>query len=197
MKKSSNNFISRTWHFFEIAIAITIITAVIIYLIHPDLHSVVKSASNAYPNEIENKSGFTLFIQYILNNGFKVPLQMFIFALIPIPFLYLINVFYTSLLPGLLYGVAYTLAFQKGFAITIGSMPHFLSETFAFCLFASAVYPINLWIRDKIFHRENNSTFWFEIKLFLKRYILYVLPLIILAAFLETYVADWITNLMI
>ncbi|WP_099974004.1 stage II sporulation protein M [Lactobacillus terrae] len=183
--------------FFEIAIAITIITALAIYLIHPDLHSVVKSASDAIPNEIENKSGFTLFIQYILNNGFKVPLQMFILALIPVPFLYLINIFYTSILPGLLYGVAYTLDFQKGFAITIGSIPHLFAEVFALCLFASAIYPINLWIRNKIFHRENNSTFWFEIKLFLKRYILYVLPLIILAAFLETYVADWITNLMI
>ena len=52
-----------------------------------------------------------------------VPLQMFILALIPIQFLYVINIILTVSLPGILFGIGLQADFIKGFELIIASHP--------------------------------------------------------------------------
>ena len=79
-----------------------------------------------------------------------VPLQMFILSLIPIQFLYVINIISTASLPGILFGIVLQANFKKGFGIIISSIPHFLVEVFAFCLFAAILFELNKGIRIKL-----------------------------------------------
>ncbi len=128
-----------------------------------------------------------------------VPLQMFIFALIPIKFLYVINIIFTAFLPGIAYGVALQVDFRKGLDIIISSMPHFIFEVFPLCLLAAVLFELNQVVRVKLKNllKKDKEGISF-IKQFLetiRTYAIFVLPIIIAAAFLETYIADIIFNL--
>ena len=123
---------------------------------------------------------------------------MFVLALIPIPYLYLINIVGTAIGPGILFGLGARLSFNKALIIILGSLPHMLVELLGLCLFASAIYPINLWIRRKIFRQRLliHTKLVYELKVGVIRYVKYVLPAMLLAAVLETYVADWLFSLL-
>lgn len=88
--------------------------------------------------------------EYIANNGFIVPFQMFILSLIPIQFLYFINIIITASLPGILYGIALRGDFGKGFSIMVSSFPYYVFEVFALCLFAAILFTCNQVVRVKI-----------------------------------------------
>src|SRR5690625_7056628 len=75
---------------------------------------------------------------------------MFILALIPIQFLYLLNIILTVALPGVLFGIALQANFKKGLAIIISAAPHYVFEVFAFCLFAAVLFKLNRIVRGKI-----------------------------------------------
>lgn len=174
---------------------IIVVSAILTYLIHPDIQSTIDSVSSNIPESVEHKSGLDLVVAYIINNGFKVPLQILILSLIPIPFLYWLQPIATALLPGILFGIIFNMSLTKGITIVISSLPHMLIEILAFCFWIVALDRINKWMRNKISRKINNSTqFMDEIKRLITSYIKYVLPLIVIAAFLETYVADWISN---
>ncbi|NLT86037.1 stage II sporulation protein M [Leuconostoc sp.] len=176
-------------------ILIIVVSAIFTYLIHPDIQSTINSVSSKIPKSVEHKSGLDLVVAYIVNNGFKVPLQMLILGLIPIPFLYWLQPVATVLAPGIVFGIIFDTSFEKGITIVISSLPHMLVETLAFCFWIVALDRINKWMRNKISKKMNNSTrFMDEIKRLITSYFKYVLPLIVIAAFLETYVADWISN---
>lgn len=128
-----------------------------------------------------------------------VPLQMFILALIPIQFLYVINIILTVSLPGILFGIGLQANFIKGFELITASIPHYFVKVFAFCLFASTLFKLNKAIRIKIrniFKKDAEEISL--IKKFLETinvYIFLTLPLMIIAAFLEAYIAEMILNL--
>ncbi len=176
---------------------VIVISAVITYIINPNLSDTLNSVSSNVPKSVSQKSGLQLVVAYIFNNGFKVPIGMLILSIIPIRFLYWIQPLFTVILPGILFGIVFRYSLAKGFVILISSFPHMLFEVFAFCVWMVALDQFNKWIRYKISKKKSADTNLLkELKLLLSPYIKYVLPLIVIAAFTETYVADWISHIL-
>ncbi|WP_142967642.1 stage II sporulation protein M [Enterococcus casseliflavus] len=176
---------------------VIVISAVITYIIDPNLSDTLNSVSSNVPKSVSQKSGLQLVVAYIFNNGFKVPIGMLILSIIPIRFLYWIQPLFTVILPGILFGIVFRYSLAKGFVILISSLPHMLFEVFAFCVWMVALDQFNKWIRYKISKKKSaNTNLLKELKLLLSPYIKYVLPLIVIAAFTETYVADWISHIL-
>lgn len=176
---------------------VIVISAVITYIIDPNLSDTLNSVSSNVPKSVSQKSGLQLVVAYIFNNGFKVPIGMLILSIIPIRFLYWIQPLFTVILPGILFGIVFRYSLAKGFVILISSLPHMLFEVFAFCVWMVALDQFNKWIRYKISKKKSADTNLLkELKLLLSPYIKYVLPLIVIAAFTETYVADWISHIL-
>ncbi|KST47645.1 stage II sporulation protein M [Enterococcus durans] len=175
---------------------VIVISAVITYIINPNLSDTLNSVSSNVPKSVSQKSGLQLVVAYIFNNGFKVPIGMLILSIIPIRFLYWIQPLFTVILPGILFGIVFRYSLAKAFIILISSLPHMLLEIFAFCLWMVALDRFNKWIRYKISRKKSaNTNLLKELKLLLSPYIEYVLPLMVIAAFTETYVADWISHI--
>ena len=176
---------------------VIVISAVITYIINPNLSDTLNSVSSNVPKSVSQKSGLQIVVAYIFNNGFKVPIGMLILSIIPIRFLYWIQPLFTVILPGILFGIVFRYSLAKGFVILISSLPHMLFEVFAFCVWMVALDQFNKWIRYKISKKKSADTNLLkELKLLLSPYIKYVLPLIVIAAFTETYVADWISHIL-
>lgn len=176
---------------------VIVISAVITYIINPNLSDTLNSVSSNVPKSVSQKSGLQKVVAYIFNNGFKVPIGMLILSIIPIRFLYWIHPLFTVILPGILFGIVFRYSLAKGFVILISSLPHMLFEVFAFCVWMVALDQFNKWIRYKISKKKSADTNLLkELKLLLSPYIKYVLPLIVIAAFTETYVADWISHIL-
>ena len=176
---------------------VIVISAVITYIINPNLSDTLNSVSSNVPKSVSQKSGLQLVVAYIFNNGFKVPIGMLILSIIPIRFLYWIQPLFTVILPGILFGIVFRYSLAKGFVILISSLPHMLFEVFAFCVWMVALDQFNKWIRYKISKKKSaDKNLLKELKLLLSPYIKYVLPLIVIAAFTETYVADWISHIL-
>ena len=124
---------------------------------------------------------------------------MFVLTLIPVQFLYLLNIISTAILPGILFGAILQFDPRKGIEIIISTTPHYFVEIFAFCLFAAVLFELNRAVRIKIrnlFKKDKNGiSLVRKISVTIKVYAVLILPLIILAAFLETYIADIIFSL--
>ncbi|MBN6192933.1 stage II sporulation protein M [Aneurinibacillus sp. BA2021] len=192
----------RAINFFIFAVAITIIATLITYIINPDVKEVMEvweGIGDSSSGQIKESTGIEKVWSYVAHNGFEVPLQMFILALIPIQFLYFINIITTTTLVGFVFGFLLQANFVKGFELIISSIPHSIFEIFAYCLLAAVLFELNQVVRVKLRNmlkkaKEGNSL----IKKFLmtiRTYVVFVLPIIIVAAFLETYIADTILNL--
>lgn len=195
----NKNVFKRAVTFYVIAAIITVLATVITYLVNPDLKGVMESIGDRSSNQLKESSGMNKVWAFVVNNGFKVPLQMFVLALIPIQFLYLINLISTALLPGIIFGVVLQVDFRKSIELITSTIPHYFVEVFAFCLFAAILFELNRVVRAKVrsvFKKDND-----EISLTkntfvtMKVYVVLILPMIIVAAFLETYIADIIFNL--
>ncbi|WP_283707297.1 stage II sporulation protein M [Lactococcus cremoris] len=183
--------------YLSIIMLVVIISAVITYIVNPNFSDTLNSVSSNISKSVSQKSGLNLVVAYIFNNGFKVPMGMLFFSIIPIRFLYWIQPLFTAILPGILFGIAFRYSVAKAFIILISSLPHMLLEIFAFCLWMVALDRFNKWIRYKISRKKSaNTNLLKELKLLLSPYIKYVLPLMVIAAFTETYVADWIIHIL-
>ncbi|PFJ85774.1 hypothetical protein COI97_28150 [Bacillus cereus] len=189
----------RSINFFILGIALTIIASIITFIINPDLKDIMENVGKRLPDQVKKSTGIEKVWSFIVNNGFMVPLQMFILALIPIQFLYVINIISTASLPGILFGIVLQANFKKGFGIIISSIPHYLVEVFALCLFAAILFELNKFIRIKLknMFKKNKERVSLSKKILevIKIYALLTLPIIIVAAFLETYIANIILDL--
>lgn len=92
-------------------------------------------------------------------------------------------------------------AMIKGIANIISVFPHTTLEILGFCIFASVLFQLNKSIRSKIreLFNKNNSERTSVIKtLFstIKIYILAVIQVIILAAFCEEYLREFLYSLL-
>ena len=176
---------------------VIIISTVITYIINPNLSDTLTSVSSNVSESVSQKSGLNLVVAYIFNNGFKVPMWMLILSIIPIRFLYWIQPLFSAILPGILFGIVFRYSVAKAFIILISSLPHMLLEIFAFCLWMVALDRFNKWIRYKISRKkQTNTKLLDEFKVLSISYVKYVIPLIVIAAFTETYVADWISHIL-
>jgi len=185
--------------FFVIATIVTVLGTAITYSVNPDIEGIMESLGDSSSDQLRESTGIKKVWAYVMNNGFMVPLQMFVLALIPIQFLYLINVVSTALIPGILFGVVLQMDFIKGLGVIASTIPHYCVEVLAFCLFAAALFELNRVIRKKVrsvFKKGKDQVpLVKEILGTIKIYGVLILPMIMAAAFLETYIADIIFNL--
>src|SRR5690625_1302899 len=125
---------------------------------------------------------------------------MFILSLITIQFLYFLSIIITVCLPGVLYGISLQESFGKGISLIISSVRHYLFKIFDFFLFAAILVKFNKVVKEKIkkIFKKNKSKQYFIKNLLdvVNTYVIFVLPIIIIAAFLETYIADIIFELV-
>lgn len=97
------------------------------------------------------------FLKYVVNNGMKVPFQMLLLALIPIPFVYYLPVALTSVVTGVIFYFPFTpqldgkISFSKVF---LGVFPHATIELFSFIIILAVLYPLNQAIRSRIFQKS-------------------------------------------
>ena len=189
----------RAIKFFVFLSIITVLTTLITYIVglKLDITNIIYSIGSI--KEISKVTGIHKVGAFIINNGFKAPLQMMLLAIIPIQFLYLLNVFIPSFIIGIAFGIVLQIDSVKGFQIIISSIPYSIVEVFAFCLLAAVLFELNQIVRGKIknIFKKNKVKILFRSKVLeaIKIYALLVLPMMVIAAFLETYVADILFNL--
>jgi len=75
---------------------------------------------------------------------------MFILALIPIPYLYTLNLIATIILPGIMFGFFINYNTYIGLTSFIAYVPHYTLEVIAFCIIVSGLYKLNKAIRRKL-----------------------------------------------
>ncbi|WP_330583165.1 stage II sporulation protein M [Sporosarcina cascadiensis] len=196
----NNSTCKRAVKFFILAAAATILAALLTYIISPDVKSVTEWVDNRSSEQVKEAAGIKKIGAYIVNNGVSVPLQMLFLAFIPVQFLYLLNILTTSLLPGILFGILLQIDLRKGLEIIASAIPHYVIEVFALCLFAAILFELNRAVRGKIRNvcKKDKERISFGRKALktVKIYVLFVLPLIALAAFVETYIGDMILSLI-
>lgn len=199
LKSFDLDIIKRAVKIFIVATICLIITTIFCYFVHPSFNELINMGNAS--EEIGNTKGLEKVWKYIINNGFRVPLQMFILALLPIPYLYLINLVVTIIMPGILLGFLLSFDLHKGLIGCIAFIPHYTFEIMGFCILASALYMFNKAITRRftnLFRKSKKENYAIKDNLInvIKFYVLIALPLIIIAAFLETYVANFIYNLI-
>lgn len=189
----------RASKFFLLLTIITVSITLITYVLGLNLDIIKLIDSFGATDDITQVSGLRKVRAYIINNGFKVPLQMLILAFIPLQFLYLLNVIIPSCIIGIAFGIILQIDSVKGLQIIISSIPYYIVEVFAFCLFAAVLFELNQVVRKKLKNslKKTKVRVYFISKVLeaIKIYAILVLPMMIVAAFLETYVADILLNL--
>lgn len=194
------NFFKRALKIFILSTALLLVTIPIALIFHPS-EDFIKQLGSSSPENVSKAQGLKKVWGFIQNNGFHVPIQMLLLALIPIPFLYTINLIVSVIIPGILFGSFIHFDTYKGLTNLIAYIPHYTLEIMSFCIFTSGLYMLNKSIIRKItnlFSKEKKENHSFKTSLFnlLKAYLFVCLPMVILAAFTETYIADMLSNLM-
>lgn len=191
-KRASKLFLFLT----SLSIVITLISYIL--SLNFDFIKIIKSVGTS--EQLTQLNGIQKVEAFILNNGFKVPLQMLILAIVPVQFLYLLNIIIPSTIIGIAFGIVLQIDLVKGIQLIVSSMPYYFVEVFAFCLFAAVLFELNQFIRIKIknifLRNKVNVSFTKRGQEAIKLYVLLILPMMIIAAFLETYVADIVLNLL-
>ena len=79
------NYFKRTIKIFMMAIIIFLIAFILSMIFSSSLET-FKNTSNGISSELSEAHGLNKVWHYILNNAIKVPFQMLVFSIIPIPF---------------------------------------------------------------------------------------------------------------
>lgn len=132
-KIHDETYIRRTIKFLVTILIIFLVTFILAIIFSPSTET-IKNLSKGIPSNVANAVGLEKVWEYILNNGFKVPFQMLILAIIPIPFLYYLNIISTAIPPAIALGFVINYDIYKGTMVTISSIPHFFVEILAFAL---------------------------------------------------------------
>lgn len=98
-------------------------------------------------------------------------------------------------------GCFLSLGTHKGLIGCIATIPHYTFEIMGFCILTSALYMLNKAITRRftnLFRTSKKEKYAIKVNLInvIKSYVLIALPLIIIAAFLETYVLNFIFNIL-
>ena len=163
LKIKDENYFKRSLKIFIIATSLLLLSFTLSIIFNPSFET-FKNISNKVPSSLDNAQGLNKLWQYILNNAIRVPFQMFIFSLIPIPFLYFLNIVSTSIITGIAFGFAIHFDFNKGLLMVLSSIPHAIIETFAMCFVISGLYKLNKTIIRKIsnlFRKNKKQNFSF------------------------------------
>jgi uncharacterized membrane protein SpoIIM required for sporulation len=181
----------------ELFILITILTAIICSVLHINIVHMFKEMDNKFPSY---HSQFPAFMGIFLNN-IKTCLQILVISFIPILFLPWISIIFNSAVIGfMVYAVIYV--HQNVFKMFIlGVFPHGIIEYSAFILSACITIKFQrLWIKKikNVFKHKTNkkplgSLFTIFLQIF-EQFILIILPLILIASFIETYISKFLLD---
>ncbi|VED32918.1 membrane protein [Staphylococcus warneri] len=199
-KIHDETYIRRTIKFLVTILIIFLVTFILAIIFSPSTET-IKNLSKGIPSNVANAVGLEKVWEYILNNGFKVPFQMLILAIIPIPFLYYLNIISTAIPPAIALGFVINYDIYKGTMVTISSIPHFFVEILAFCFVASGLVKVNQAIIRKITNlfrknKKENLSLKLSIINLLKIYVFIALSLFVIAAFFENYLSKFIFDLL-
>ncbi|MEX3445966.1 stage II sporulation protein M [Staphylococcus warneri] len=199
-KIHDETYIRRTIKFLVTILIIFLVTFILAIIFSPSTET-IKNLSKGIPSNVANAVGLEKVWEYILNNGFKVPFQMLILAIIPIPFLYYLNIISTAIPPAIALGFVINYDIYKGTMVTISSIPHFFVEILAFCFVASGLVKVNQAIIRKITNlfrknKKENLSLKLSIINLLKIYVFIALLLFVIAAFFENYLSKFIFDLL-
>ncbi|UUY68383.1 stage II sporulation protein M [Staphylococcus warneri] len=199
-KIHDETYIRRTIKFLVTILIIFLVTFILAIIFSPSTET-IKNLSKGIPSNVANAVGLEKVWEYILNNGFKVPFQMLILAIIPIPFLYYLNIISTAIPPAIALGFVINYDIYKGTMVTISSIPHFFVEILAFYFVASGLVKVNQAIIRKITNlfrknKKENLSLKLSIINLLKIYVFIALPLFVIAAFFENYLSKFIFDLL-
>lgn len=190
----------RTRLFLLISIGLTLVTAIITFFVMTNGQQIVAFIDGRKGERPVNLAGFEKVWRYFTNNGLKVPLQMFMLAFIPIPFLYTLNLILTEIVMGIVIGMSLRLDMTLGSQLILASLPHYLIETLSYCILAVFLYELNKLIRAKLrafFKRmPSKGSFLQQLFIVISVFVCLFIPLIILAALLETYATDFIFSVL-
>ncbi|WEV54700.1 stage II sporulation protein M [Leuconostocaceae bacterium ESL0723] len=179
-------------------LVIMLLAMVVTYLVNPNVHEATKAIMPRSSESFSAVSGTLGELRlYIVNNCFTVPLGMLIFALLPIPYLYLWQPIFTFIGPGVLYGLVARINLSLFPKIILSTTSHNLVEMLAFATMIVILQPLNQWVCSFVWrHRtERSTTLVSELKQVLVRWFTIALPIFILAAVLETYLDTWLGGL--
>ncbi|WP_338998031.1 S66 peptidase family protein [Lactococcus formosensis] len=101
-----------------------LVTMIITYVINPNLENLLNGVSTNVPETSNSNQGLNQILSYVINNGVRVPFQMFILSLIPIGYLYLTNAIITSILTGILFGALFRYSIAKSIAFLCSAFPY-------------------------------------------------------------------------
>lgn len=199
-KIEDNNFWKRTWYLYIIVILLLITLTIATYVFGIIINDFKGLPNVPVPNG--DDSGLTRIFEYIKNNGFVVPFVMLILALIPIPYLFFLNILSTVVSVSPVLGIYIAYKIKVGFIITLITIPHMIFEIFGLCIIASLLYSINKTLRIgmlNLFKRDKKkyipiSTAFMNL---IKGFIVYALPSIIIAAILESIFTVWMYDLFL
>lgn len=161
---SDKHYFQRTRKWFVFAMIILIISFILSSIFSPSLDT-FKNMGDQIPSSLDKATGLNKVWEFIINNGFRVPLQMLILSLIPIPFLYCVNLISTSTITGIMFGFVINFDFHKGLIIIVSSIPHIIIEILAMCFVVSSLYKLNQAIVRKIsnlFRKEKRQNVSFK-----------------------------------
>ena len=143
------NYFKRALKIFILSTTFLLVTILIALIFHPS-EEFIKQLGASSPESVSKTHGIKKVWGFIQNNGFHVPIQMLLLALIPIPFLYTINLIVSLIIPGILFGFFIHFDTYKGLTSLIAYIPHYTLEIMSFCIFTSGLYMLNKSIIRKI-----------------------------------------------
>ena len=90
-----------------------------------------------------------------------MPIQMLILSLIPIPFLYTLNLIISIIIPGIIFDFLIDFNTYKELANLIAYIPHYTLGIMSYCIIISGLYMLNKSLTQKIsnvFRKEKSIT---------------------------------------
>ncbi|MGO2083901.1 stage II sporulation protein M [Vagococcus sp.] len=177
-------------------IGISVTSFLLAYFLKPNVNDFLNLAdSNNKLGIVSNRT--EKLIQYIVNNGFKVPFQIFLLSLIPIPLLYFLPVLLTAVVTGIVFYIPFMPELEGKLSlvnIVLGIIPHMFIEVFGFLIVTCGVYYVNKSIRSKLFKKSSsNLTFIESLKQLFFMYCCLALPALVMAAFIEAFITPLIS----
>ena len=148
----------------------------------------------------KNPGAFELFTAFFINN-IQVPLQILLLSLIPIPFIYTLVLLVNGIMIGAVFYIyqAVQLIHGEGDALYLiilkDFLPHAVIELLGFIIATAIAYRVNQWIMRNIinlFRQQTKLPIYYTLKQLLYysalTFAFIILPLILLAAMIESYI---------
>lgn len=186
---------------FSIMLIFTIIISYVICLrIGFDPKGLLEDLGIGSVTKQEDPGAFELFIAFFTNN-IQVPLQILLLSLIPIPFIYTLVLLVNGIMIGGVFYIyqAVQLTHGEGDALYLiilkDFLPHAIFELLGFIIATAIAYRVNQWIIRNIinlFRQQTKLPIYYTLRQLLYysvlTFVLIILPLILLAAIIESYI---------